>query len=764
VSEQTQDELIVYTEAEHMETLLAYLEDKQLVTYDTETTGVHMDCEVVGLSLCAEDGIAFYCVTGYWDKELGQLIRNPQAVEICGEIVQVLKTKQLVMHNSVFDCRVTRDTWKIDLMPSVFHDSMIAAHLLDEEGPRGLKELGKLHFGLSAAKEQEEMKASVLANGGIWEDKKYNATREMYKADAELLGKYGAKDALLTWRLFHKQFEQLVAEGLDQFFYEDESMPLLRDVTYDLNTIGLRMDVAKLKQLEQEMTHEIGRLRVEIDEDISSYVKERPKFSVNSPQQLSWLLFVRLGQKFRSLTSNGKEFSRSLIGKVPYTDAEKRSFISRVNTQRSEVTEKLKKKQADIAPKIAELKLDIKQAQNLKNRKSTDQTDKEMLIEVIAELKQDLERLEAPVKYLNSQITRLYPEKYIQADKATLKDLSGRYTWVQKLLKMKSEDKLLGTYVKGLLSRVRYGVVYPRFNQTGTDSGRYSSSDPNFQNLPRDDKRIKSCVLARPGKVFVGADYSQLEPRVFASVSQDPRLLECFEKGEDFYSVVGIGIFGRHECSAFKKDKNAFAEMYPDERQIAKAVCLAAAYGTTAHKLAQTLRHHDGTPFTVDECQDIIDRYFEQFPGVRRMMLESHKIAKRDGRVYNLYGRPRRLPEAIRIGKMFPNVPHEELEYQFRTVLNLSMNFRVQGSAASIVNRACIAFKKGVKERALTDPRWLEVNVSSQIHDEIHAECPRDIAEDVKILLKDSMENTTILPGVALVAEPKIAENMAELK
>ncbi len=756
------EELIVLTEAQQILDVLPYLDQFDRFTFDTETTGTTRDAEIIGASLCAEEHKGYYFVVSKWDPVTKQLVRNQAARQALAQIVAKLREKQLIMHNAPFDCRIAKDAFGIELMPSVLCDTMIAAHILDEEGTRALKDLG-VKYGVQGAKdEQAIMKASVIANGGIWQDKKTKAIKEMFKADFQLIGRYGAKDAILTMKVFNAQMDQLFAEDLQEFFFNDECMPLLRDVTYDLNETGLRVDVAKLKQYELEMTHEINRLRGEIIEDVSGYVRERPQFKLGSTEQMAWLLFVKLNQKFRSLNDGGKELAKKLMGKAPYSDAEKRRFIQAVTQERARLIERRLRTKPEVERWIAPIKADIKTAQAFKRKASPEEKIEADVI--IKELKDEIKKIKAPLKKLDSEIRKMVPEKYIQVDKASLKDLSGRYDWVKKLLKLKSEDKLLTTYVRGLLDRVRYGIVYPRFNQTGTDSGRYSSSDPNFQNLPRDDKRIKSCILARLGKSFIGADYSQLEPRVFASVSQDPRLLECFRNGEDFYSVVGIGIFGRSECSAYKKDKNAFAEMFPDERQIAKAVCLAAAYGTTANKLAQTLRHPDGTPFSVKECQAIIDRYFEQFPGVRTMMLDSHNYAKKNGKVFNLYGRPRRLPAAIRIAKMFPNVDHSDLEYQYRTTLNLSMNFRVQASAASIVNRACIAFKTAVKEKAMNDSRWLDVFVVSQIHDEIIVEAPDELAEEAKVMLRYAMESTTELPGVALVAEPKIAKVMSELK
>lgn len=107
--------------------------------------------------------------------------------------------------------------------------------------------------------------------------------------------------------------------------------------------------------------------------------------------------------------------------------------------------------------------------------------------------------------------------------------------------------KLLSTYVEGIEERLQYGIIKPSYLQHGTMTGRYACRNPNFQNLPRDDQRIKQCVTARPGKVFVSADFSQLEPRTFASYSQDPRLMSAFDGTSDFYSVIGVEVYDKQD-------------------------------------------------------------------------------------------------------------------------------------------------------------------------------------------------------------------------
>ena len=145
-------------------------------------------------------------------------------------------------------------------------------------------------------------------------------------------------------------------------------------------------------------------------------------------------------------------------------------------------------------------------------------------------------------------------------------------------------------------------------------------------------------------------------------------------------------------------------------------------------------------------------------------MLESHELAKKNGVVFNLFGRPRRIPEAMEIPKVYGNTPHGELPYQARTLLNLAMNHRVQSTAASIMNRSAIAAWKAIQSRAEADARWAEVKIVLQVHDELILEGPEALAQEMVALLKNAMENTVSLPGVDLIAEPKVAGNLADLK
>ncbi len=681
--------------------LIKALENVEFVAFDVETTGLTTQHEIIGYSICYNETSAHYVVLSKYEN--GKLVYLSGMKEASQHLIELLATKELIMHNSVFDCQMTQAFFKVDLMKTLAMDTMIAAHLTNENRRIGLKELAKQYFSEDATKEQVEMKASVIANGG----KTTKGDYEMFKAEYTILGKYGAKDAWLTYQIAGIVAQELIDQKLDKFFYEDESMPLLKTVTYELNTTGLQIDTKKLSELKNTLKAECAKAKDFITNEIVERVKfkypgtsKKNTFNLGSNPQLSWLLFDVYKLEFGTLTKEGKTVCKAMGLKLPYSPAAKREFIARGLARTGEIYQP-----------AATVNGKPQRAKKIKE-----------------------------------------PWNYIACDKKVMSKYANTYEWIKVLLEHNRKLKLLNTYVEGIEERIMYGVIYSQFKQTGTTSGRYSSSNPNFQNLPRDDKRIKECVVARPGKVFVGADYSQLEPRVFAYTSQDRRLMEAFNGDDDFYSVIGIQVFDKYDAEPKKEgSENAFGVKYKKLRDLSKVIALASTYGATAFQLSPT------TGKNSEDTQEIIDQYFERFPNVAKMMLESHEQAKAHGQVVNMFGRPRRMPEAKKIKKLYGNISHAELPYEVRNLLNLAVNHRIQSTGASIVNRAAIEFKR------LCSEAGIECKIVCQVHDSLVIECKEADGEDVAALLQHSMTNTTILPGVPLEAVPKIGKNLSEV-
>lgn len=685
-----QPELIVIDSSIKLLDLINYLKRFDFIAYDCETTGLTDKHQVIGVSVCAEESKAYY------------VIRDNYADNLMQELIETLKDKNLIMHNGIFDCMMAESNFKVRLIDRLHTDTMVLAHLLNENRRVGLKELAAAMYGEDSTQEQKEMQASVLANGGKW----MAHEKEMWKADPYILGKYGAKDAWLTYKLFIDLVTQLEEEGLVKFFYEDESMPLLRGPTYDLNTTGLQVDLKELQKLKATLIAECAEAKSFVYAEIAPRIKDKypgtnkkNTFNIGSSSQLSWLLFGVYGQEFGTLTKEGKTVCKAMGLRLPYSLGAKRQFIAACEIRKGEVYQP----EAKINGKI-------RRAKKIKD-----------------------------------------PWSYIACDKEIIKKLAPKFKWVQKLHEYQKGMKLLSTYVEGIEERVQYGVIRPSYLQHGTITGRYASRNPNLQNLPRDDKRVKQCFVARSGKSLISADFSQLEPRIFAYYSGDERLMAAFDGTSDFYSVVGVEVYDKHDVTPQKEGSdNAFGVKYKGLRDRSKAFALAYAYGGTPHRIASI------TGRTVEESTEDQIKYFERFPGVKKMMLDAHTLVKSNGYVTNLFGRKRRIPDAKKINKLYGNISHAELPYDARGLLNQACNFRVQSTGASIVNRSAIRFYELCKEAGL------RCKFVSQIHDELVVEGDEQDAENIAVLLQEAMENTIKLDGVALEAIPRITKTLAK--
>jgi DNA polymerase-1 len=213
-------------------------------------------------------------------------------------------------------------------------------------------------------------------------------------------------------------------------------------------------------------------------------------------------------------------------------------------------------------------------------------------------------------------------------------------------------------------------------------------------------------------------------------------------------------VFEKHDCVPLKEGPDdAFGVKYKSLRKAAKEIALASTYGVQARELSGKIDK------STQDTQAVIDDYFEKFPKVAQMVKKAHKTMKAQGYVTTMFGRPRRMPEAKKIDKLFPKMEHNQLDYNWRKFLNTAVNFPIQGAGGSICNRSMIKFYNDAKDAGLED-----CFIVSQVHDEIIVECKEQDAETAKLLLQNAMETAVELPGVALEAIPTMATRLGELK
>jgi DNA polymerase-1 len=360
-----------------------------------------------------------------------------------------------------------------------------------------------------------------------------------------------------------------------------------------------------------------------------------------------------------------------------------------------------------------------------------------------------------------------------QADDDFLASIANKYDWVIKLQDLNKLEKIRGTYIDGILDREESGYIYTSLLQFGTTSGRYASRNPNLQNLPRpkeDDSGLSELVLtytnairkgfiAPEGYVFIDADYSALEPRCFAHMSGDKNLQLIFHNGEDMYSAIAKRVFKLENVGTYKKDPNFLGKLYPEKRQIIKALALAVTYGAEAFRIGELLGVHR------NEAQQLIDDYLNTYPGLKSYIKNCHKEAVTDGKVRTIFGRIRHLPTAMELhGEFGPEIVDAKWakirglgdeRREYKNKLNNSTNFKIQGLAAHIVNRAMIRIARQFKHHGIDG--W----VTLQVHDQIIAAVKAEQSDQAKKIVQECMEKVADL-SVPLIAEPKIAYNLKD--
>ena len=306
---------------------------------------------------------------------------------------------------------------------------------------------------------------------------------------------------------------------------------------------------------------------------------------------------------------------------------------------------------------------------------------------------------------------------------------------VSKILDYRQITKLQSTYVIGLQDAIlEDGKIHTRYVQDLTQTGRLSSTDPNLQNIPvrLEQGRLirKAFVPSLENSVLLASDYSQIELRVLAHISQDQHLIEAFQQGADIHTSTAMRVFGIEKAE----------DVTPNDRRNAKAVNFGVVYGISDFGLSNNLG------ISRKEAKNYIDTYFERFPGIKNYMETIVRESRDKGYVETLYKRRRELPD---INSRNFNVRN----FAERTAINSP----IQGSAADILKVAMINLDK-----ALTDA-GLSTRMLLQVHDEIVLEVPMAELETVKAMVKETMESAIQL-SVPLIADENEGETWYEAK
>ncbi|MBS5450058.1 MAG: DNA polymerase I [Coriobacteriia bacterium] len=324
---------------------------------------------------------------------------------------------------------------------------------------------------------------------------------------------------------------------------------------------------------------------------------------------------------------------------------------------------------------------------------------------------------------------------YYSTNAKVLEDLAHDWPIVADILEYRERAKIKSTYLDALpLQAGRWGDgrVHTQYNQTSTATGRLSSSDPNLQNIPiRSElgRMVRAAFVPEDpdASCILGCDYSQIELRLLAHLSQDVGLIAAFTDGEDFHAETAARVFGVPP-----------SEVTPEMRSRAKAVNFGIVYGQQAYGLSTSL----GISFV--EAQDMIDRYYIQFPGVRAYLDGLVAFAHEHGWVETMYGRKRHIPE------LYAKVPSIR-SFGDRT----AMNHPMQGSAADIIKIAMARVARRMEAEGF------KARMIVQVHDELDFDCPLDEVEALSALVREEMTGVAQL-RVPLVVSCDTGRSWAE--
>lgn len=334
------------------------------------------------------------------------------------------------------------------------------------------------------------------------------------------------------------------------------------------------------------------------------------------------------------------------------------------------------------------------------------------------------------------EVIGLTPKKKTQTgystNAAVLKELEAEHDLPGLVLRYRELAKIKSTYIDALPRlRAEDGRIHTTFNETVTTTGRLSSSDPNLQNIPvRTDfgRQIRECFIPlKTGEVFLSADYSQIELRLLAHLSEDEGLIDAFCSGTDFHAQTASRVFDL-----------PIEEITPELRSRAKAVNFGIVYGQQAFGLSQSL----GISFA--EAKEMIDRYFLAYPKVRSYLDDTIDQAQKHGYAVTMFGRKRHIPE-LKIGNA------SQRGFGERT----AMNHPMQGSAADIIKLAMVKVQKLLDEGAFSTKMIL------QVHDELDFSTPHSELEAISSMVKTAMEEVVELK-VPLVVDVSWGDTWAE--
>jgi len=586
-----------------LDDLLARLSAVESFAFDIETTSLDaISAQLVGISISPAPGEAYYIPVGHvgW----GQMEQLPPE-QVVDRLKAPLADKHLakVAHNGKYDMTVLAEYGAT--VNNLAFDSMVAAYLLGEKF-LGLKALAFSRLGI------EMTPITDLIGSGAKQI-------SMSLVDASKAADYACADADVTGQLTQLLKPELEQQGLWRLFSEVE-MPLV-PVLMRMERAGIALDTELLGQMSYDLGERLRKVKAEIYDSVGHH------FNINSPQQLSQVLFEEL--------------------KLPSSRKTKGGYST---------------------------------------------------------------------------------------DASVLDELRGVHPVIKLILDYRQLSKLKSTYIDALPGLINFktGRVHTSFNQARTATGRLSSSEPNLQNIPvrgEQAKQIRQAFIAPTGSMLLAGDYSQIDLRALAHLSQDPVLLSAFKRDEDIHAATAARLFGVDA-----------SKVTPDMRRLAKTVNFGVIYGMSDYGLEQA------TELSREEAGKFISSYFAQYPGIKQYIEETKKQARDGGYVQTVLGRRRYIPEI--------NASNRQIR---EAAERMAINMPVQGTSADIIKVAMIDLVREMDQCRLKSKMLL------QVHDELIFEVPDEELEEMRRLVPEIMSGALEL-SVPLKVDIKTGSNWGEME
>ncbi len=593
---------LVFSEKE-LDKIIIQVKNKGLLSIDLETTSVFpMEAEIVGISISIIPHDAYYIPVGHdYPGAPAQLNRDM----VLGKLKPVLEDKKIkkIGQNIKYEIIVFQNSGiKIK---NIYFDTMIASYLINpSKHNHNLEDIALEYLDYRVITYKE-----VVGSGS--KEVGFN------KVDLETAASYSGEDADITLQLSKKLLPALETDALVSLLNNVE-LPLAEALA-EIEINGVKINKNFLKKMSKDLEKDISLSAQKI------YDMAGEKFNINSPKQLSELLFEKL--------------------KIPPLKKTKTGYST---------------------------------------------------------------------------------------DMSVLEQLATGYPLPAEIISYRQLSKLKSTYVDALplLVNSKTGRIHTSFNQTVTATGRLSSSNPNLQNIPiRTDlgRKIRKAFIAEKNHLLLSADYSQIELRILAHLSEDEVLIEAFKKGEDIHAQTGARIF------------NVFPNMVDSNmRRMAKAVNFGIIYGISPFGLSKNIR------VSLKEAKEFIDHYFALYKGVKSYIEQTITDARKNGYVTTILNRRRYLPEL--------NSKNRQMkEFAERTAVNTP----VQGSAADLIKIAMINISRAIKSKNLKSKMIL------QVHDELVFEIPEAEKKIMVDLVNKEMEGVMELK-IPLIVDTWIGKNWGE--